>query len=397
DFSGANRSCPKGKGLFFESSAFPTPPAPPATGPTPANPPLASTNPCAVGIRQPILQAEWFDSHTDAVNAYRALLAAGWQENWLAGADTDTFLPADAADYFDGYYNGPVGHATKLRPIIALTAAGIAHFFAHAHVDFVDNLACHSMSLASAFAATTYVGHSNVACGNLEASDEPLLFSRLTGRYGMKYRTTAAAMAAGGFADSYFQIASGSQPVVLSPAAESVSPADGSKVTGTSTPVTVKFDARTDRPSAQSLISVSGCGAQITDAGTWSDDDSTLDFTVKTDPNSIDKQVTLTVNADQALAPGDGDNTRLSGNQQPSPQNGEEPNRTAYVWHLACHGATPAPAPPVAETTQPTTPSPTAAGDDKPVTITYTGSWKSNGTYLMDNPSQVHGDVQASG
>ena len=395
DYSGKKQSCTKVKGVFVEPN-FPTEAPPPASGPIPPAPPITSTDPCDIAGQRAMLSLQWFPTTADETAEELRLDSLGFSPSWFDGGWADTFRPVTVQDRYYGRYKGPYsdGSYIQVRPTLALNSAGIAHFFSHAKLDFVDDMSCHSMAMAPAFNATSFVGHDNIACGGFESHDEPLFWDRLTGHYGVQYRTTTAAMAAGGFADPEFEISGGSKPVVLSPATESVSPADGSTVAGASTDVTVKFDARSRRPAAQELVSVSGCGAQVSDGGGWGDDDSTLNFTVKTDPNTTDNQLTLTINGSEALAPGDGNNDRLSGNQQPSPGNGEEPNQTAYIWHLACNGTPRPPSPPPA---QPSSVAPSPSSSDEPVTITYSGSFKSNGTTLMDNPSQVHASVNASG
>ena len=179
--------------------------------------------------------------------------------------------------------------------------------------------------------------------------------------------------------------------MVLSPAVESVTPDDGSKVTsGDSTPVTVKFDAQMDTSDPDSVVSASGCGAKVKD-GSFSDDDSTLSFTLDTNKQETDQTITLTAASTSALASGQsppGDNDRLDGNQDPSPQNGEAPNDTDYVWHLTCTGSQ-APAGPDGNHD--------GEGPDPPVTVTFTGRWQVDEQALTQAVDQVHGVGTSAG
>ncbi len=325
DPTGRQRGCPSGKGIYVQ------PQPPPAGGATPL--PLSA---CAQGNDEPVLQVQWYPTYTAELTAYNRLLARGLKASWLfappRALEAPTLVPPRNGD--DVSPGTPFGR----RPWLGLTASGIAHFFAGHQIDLVDNLACHSIVFASAFDARTYFGHSTTACDSLEAKDEPVLFNRLAGRDGVPARDTIAAYGEGGFVDPDFVLAPGADPVVLSPAVESVDPEDGTKIiAGSHATLKVRFDATMTPTPAADMIEATGCGAKIT-GGSWSDDDSLLTFKLRTRKSDADERLTLTIDPKRAVAPGGGDNDLLDGDQAPSPRSGEIPNDTKYEWQLTCAG-----------------------------------------------------------
>jgi hypothetical protein len=302
----------------------------------------------------PTLQVEWYPTWQAEQRAYNSYIAQGYNRSWLFDPHVvyppkpptlATLLPWRPGDLPQLLPSGKYTFAYGARPWLGITAAGIAHFFKGRNVDLVDNLACRSMALAPSFDAKSYFGHATPACPQREYEDEPTLFNRLIGQAGVPARSTTAAMALGGFLDPNFQLAA-KQPVVLSPAVESVDPLDTARVAaGRKTTLTVKFDAVMDTKSANDIVTASGCGGTLGNARWRGKDTLTVDLTVpKKPPNTT---ATLTMHHDKAHAPGDGDNQLLDGNTNPPSSTGYLPNGDDYTWTLSCDAS-------------PTQPSPTA-------------------------------------
>jgi hypothetical protein len=285
---------------------------------------------------EPALQVEWYPTYADAQHAYDTYTTSGgFQKKWLYAPDAlgRTNLPQIRPG------DRPCGPRDGCRYPLMMTASGIAHFFSRRGIDLVDNLACHSAQLAPSFDALSYFGHAATACSGFEAHDDKLLFDRLAGHAGVAARPTTAAFALQQFMDPYFRIAAGAQPVVLSPAVSSVSPADGALVgANTATPVEVAFDARMDTSHPTAVITVSGCGAKLENA-TWVQGSRlSADLVIPISPPSA--TVTLTIAKDRAQAvPAKAPNDLLDGNQDPMGTSGQEPNGDDYVWTLSCSSA----------------------------------------------------------
>jgi hypothetical protein len=222
-----------------------------------------------------------------------------------------------------------------LRPWLGLTATGVAHFLKGNDVALVDNMACHSLSLAESFDAVSYFGHANTACSQFEQYDDPNLFNRLAGHEGLEQRSTRGAFAAGHFVDPDFQIWNGSKDVVLSPAVESVAPEAGTKLApGKATTISVHFDARMDAKKANGVVTATGCGVQVSDAE-WNGD-SVLTATLKVPKEPPKGTITLTVDHAAAHAPEGNTRHELDGNTNPGATSGEAPNADDYTWTLTC-------------------------------------------------------------
>jgi hypothetical protein len=308
--------CPTGKGITF---------CPPATAPPDSTPDTGNNL-----FIQPGLQVEWYPTWDAEKAAYQKYLDQGLDPNWLVSPPlthpAPTLLAARPGDLGDGS-----------RPWIGITAAGISHFFQNAQLDLVYAMNCYSMAVASSFAARSYFGHANIACSGFEQTDAPLLFDRLLGKSGVPARTTTEAMAEGGFQDPYFALSADSKPVVLSPAVESVSPQEGSRVAEDgATAAEVRFDAEMDTSNTSDVVTVSGCGASVENMK-WPDTNR-LTFDLKLPKNPSDKMVTVTVHKERAqAAPGGFRNQQLDGNSDPSgSESGLVPNRDDYVYRLSC-------------------------------------------------------------
>jgi len=305
DFSGTTQSCAAGKG-FTHCGAFPPDPTPSSAAPTPSSPvPAPAPKAQRSTTVQPVLQVEWYPTWEAEQAAYDRYVAQGYDPSWLFDPRTadgalwaTTLIPwrrGDAA-FGDGKTIDYAGNG--LRPWLGITAAGIAHFFKGHNIDFVDNLACHSIALAPSFDSRSYFGHAATACLGFEVNDELTLFDRLLGKSGVAQRPTDQAYAQGGFTDQFFQLASSSKPVVLSPAVESVSPKEGGRAKpGATTPLDLHFDAAMDQSSTDGLVTVTGCGATTANPKWASSSELKLDLKVPADPS--DTRITVTVHHDR--------------------------------------------------------------------------------------------------
>jgi hypothetical protein len=325
DFSGASQVCTVGKGL--------------GTVPRKGNGDVVTI--CSKHQQEPVQQVEWYPTLAALHQAYtRYTTSGGFKKAWLYESPSDlwagTLAPVRPGD-------GRIKHVPEgQRPWLGLTTSGIEHFFGGRKVDLIDNLACHSMSFASSYGAESYLGHASTACSQFEGQDEPLLFDRMTGHDNVRVRSVVEAFGLGGFADKLFQLSS-RQDVVLSPAVESASPAEGDALAvGAATRGTVAFDAKMDTSDPSSVVNVSGCGATISGA-TWNDTGTVLSYAINVPKEAVGGPATLTVSASAAkAASGDGANADLDGNQTPSGDSdgGIEPNGDDQVIHVACHQLT---------------------------------------------------------
>ena len=316
DFSGTTQqSCELGKGLY-------------------RGPPSDDVRVC---VRSPLLLAEWFRTYADETEEYKHLIRdLKWDPAWLFAPEPNFFAPRLIRNPAKGLVYEP-GDNGK-RPWLGITASGIAHFFGPHRIELIDNLACHSATFATSFNAVAYFGHANQACDQFEEVDEPKLFDRLLGQEGVSVRSTTAAFGRGGFVDPFFRLAE-TAPVVLSPAVEQVSPADGTVVApGTNVTGGVFFDARMEPSGVGGTVSASGCNAKLT-AARW-ESPTHLAFELSIPKGASGNEVTLTVHSDKARG-GDGSsiNQWLDGNEKPK-ESGFAPNRDDYVWHVACTNAT---------------------------------------------------------
>jgi len=282
DFSGDEQSCTRGKAISRCTTAI-DPPASTSTTALPATTTLPTTTTTTKPkTLSPALQVEWYPTWAAEQAAYNRYVASGYDPSWLFDpydpANNSVFWAQTLIPWRDGDH-ASIDAQGKLittgggeRPWLGITAKGIAHFFQGANVDLVDNLACHSIALATSFNARSYFGHASTACAGFEAHDEPTLFDRLIGKSGVPARPTTKAFALGGFDDKYFQLAEGAQAVVLSPAVESVTPNDQAHVDrATSNKASVVFDAVMDESSPDSVVSIQGCDAKVQGAR-WSND-----------------------------------------------------------------------------------------------------------------------------
>ena len=354
DFSGTKQpgSCPAGKGITRCDASPEEAPA----DPTPVTPIPGHNFETQAG-----LQVEWYPTWEEEKAGYQKYLDQGMDPNWLIDPSSDawagTLLGPRAGDKSltrttdsqtpdsqttdsqasDTASSDVSPTALGYRPWLGISAAGIAHFFQNSRLDLVDVLNCHSMALASSFASRSYFGHTNQACSGFEQVDEPLLFDRLIGKSGVPPRSTTEAMAEGGFQDKFFGLSPDSKPVVLSPAVESVSPQEGSRVAPNSTTsAEVRFDAEMDTSDTNDVVTVSGCGASVQNLK-WPDSNQ-LTFDIKVPANPSDTTLTVTVHKDRAQAsPGDSPNQELDGNSDPSgSSSGLAPNRDDYTYRLSC-------------------------------------------------------------
>ena len=341
DFSGAEQSCDltSGKGLSV-CSKFIDPTVPTTTTTVPATTTTTKAQPLS-----PTLQVEWYPTWTAERVAYKQYLASGYNASWLfdpselAGGTfyAATLIPARPGDLVAVNQNGTIPkNPYGARPWLGITAAGIAHFFKDAKIDLIDNMACHSIALATSFNARSYFGHASTACAGFEAQDEPTLFDRLIGKSDVPARPTTKAFALGGFVDKYFQLADNAQPIVLSPAVEAVTPKEQARIArATNTKASVAFDAVMDGSSPDNIITVQGCDATVQNAK-WSNDH-TLAFDIAVPKTPSNTLATLTIHNDRAKAePGTDPNHNLDGNQQPIVFAGQAPNRDDYSWQVSC-------------------------------------------------------------
>jgi hypothetical protein len=273
--------------------------------PSSARPPVLCANPA-------IVLAQTIGPTIEAYQDYSTYLLDGYSDRWIQ--------PIDAS--------GGTG--------IALTALGVRHFFSGRHIDLVFGSACYSLGLASEFDARSYFGYFSTTYDCETLNDGEVLFDRLAGHSGVDARNTVQAYGLGGFSATNFHLASGADPVVLSPAVKSVSPGHGTVVkNGALTRASVTFDAKMVTSHPSGIVRATGCRASIRNAS-W-DGSTELDFDIRVPKRPPAGKLRLTIDPQKARgAPGDSPNDQLDGNQHPSPQSGTEPNDTAYVWTLAC-------------------------------------------------------------
>jgi hypothetical protein len=338
DFSGESQECSLGKGLTrcaIDPSGVTT----------------TSTAPKVERSKtvQPVLHVEWYPTWEAEQQAYDRYVGpgGGYDKEWLYDPVTDkgallatTLVDIRPGDFVVPDANGnPDPSLGGARPWLGITKAGIEHFFKGKNIDFIDNLACHSMSMATAFDARSYFGHASTACLLFEFFDEAKLFDRLVGKSGVEARPTDKAYALGGFEDAFFQLAPDSKPVVLSPAVKETSPREGGVVKpGETTAASIKFDAAMKQDSADGIVSVSGCSGKVENPKWSSETELKFDITIPKD--QPEKSMTVTVHQDQALAdPGTDDNHHLDGDQDPADKPGLAPNRDDYVYNLSCTNA----------------------------------------------------------
>ena len=341
DFAGNSQDCTIGKGgKGLTRCAIPDPAVP---APTTYVPTVERSTQV-----QPVIQVEWYPTWEDEQKAFDRYVQSGkYDKNWLYDPKlpngefyAPTLLPWRPGDWAPPDANG--NQITSLggaRPWLGITQEGIEHFFKGKNVDFIDNLACHSMAVASAFDARSYFGHASTACTGFEVTDEITLFDRLLGKSGVEARPTDKAFALGGFKDPFFQLDPSSKPVVLSPAVKEVSPKEGAVVKpGETTAASITFDAAMKQDSAEGIVSVSGCSGKVENPKWNSETELKFDITIPKD--QPEKSMTVTVHQDKALAdPGTDDNHHLDGNQSPADKSGEAPNRDDYVYRLSCTNA----------------------------------------------------------
>jgi hypothetical protein len=284
---------------------------------------------CTLAL-QPMLQVQWFATPEKKWEAYHSYITNDKIDpSWMSPLfNADTFMAPTKDD------TEVTAAGTAKRSTLELTETGIRHYFAHSHVDFVDAIACHSMSVSPGFDARVYFGYKNIACGSQSIADSKALFNRLFGKEGADARNTSQAFAQGGF-DPDFQLDGRGNPVVFSPTVKDVTPADGMSVQpGKTVKGSVTFDAEMAPASPQQVVTVQGCNANISNAR-WTSS-TTLSFDLVVGGRSQGKQATLTVAAAQARAGGDGADIALDGNQDPGDTTGEVPNHDDYVSHVTC-------------------------------------------------------------
>ncbi len=344
DQSGNFQTCTTGKaisrcGTFIDPAAS----IPPTTSSNTAAPTSTTAKPAESAL-PPGLQLEWYPTWAAEQRAYKQYIAQGIDASWLVdpyGGGNVAWAPTQVS-WRPGDGSRPKADGTPsnagigARPWIGISAAGIAHYFSGSQIELVDVLACQSIGLASSFGSTTYFGHASTGCANFEAVDEPKLFDRLLGKSGVPARATTAAFALNGFQDRYFQISSNSNPVVLSPAVESITPPDGSQLLpNTNTPATVQFDAEMDASNADGVVTLEGCGATIKNPK-WNGE-TKLGFDIAIPKNPTGSTITVTVHQSRAKAsPADSPNHSLDGNADPQGASGEAPNRDDYTYQLSC-------------------------------------------------------------
>jgi hypothetical protein len=287
--------------------------------------------------QEPVQQVEWYPTQAALHKAYEHYVTVGgYKKAWLfestPGQPASTLAKPRRGDLVP-LKGLPVG----FRPWLGLTTSGIKHFFSGHKIDLIDNQACHSMSFASSYGATAYLGHASTACTSFEAKDEPLLFDRMTGHDNVRERSLADAFELGGFLDKQFQLVA-SENVTLSPAVESSTLSEGDAlVVGAAAKGTFAFDTKMDTSNPNGAVTITGCGGATISGATWNGDGTQLSYAVNVPNESLGGPATLTVHARAEAS--DGDNAELDGNQQPSgdTDGGVEPNGDDYVIHLVCH------------------------------------------------------------
>lgn len=295
---------------------------------------------CSKRHQEPVQQVEWYPTQAALHRAYQHYVkAGGYKKEWLFESTPDqpasTLVPPRRGDQVPQR-----GLTVGFRPWLGLTTSGIKHFFAGHKIDLIDNQACHSMSFASSFGATAYLGHASTACTPFEAKDEPLLFDRITGHDDWRQRSVSDAFGKGGFLDKQFQLVA-SKNVALSPAVLFSTPSDGQTLeVGAATRATLTFDTKMDTSDPNSVVTLTGCGGATISGATWNGDGSQLSYAINVPKEAVGGPATLTVHARANSS--DGDNARLDGNQEPSgnTDGGVEPNGDDYVIHLVCHAKT---------------------------------------------------------
>jgi hypothetical protein len=165
---------------------------------------------------------------------------------------------------------------------LLISAKGIEHYFSGNQIGIFDGDFCHSMYIASDVNAWSFMGYEPATyCGPGDA-DQLTFWNRLAGNGGISLRSTTAAMDAGMFQESFFQLAPKSRPVFLSPAVTDDF-SGGSVVLGQATSesdyevteyLPIDFDAEMATSSGSQLhvvsFSSSGCTLQQY-SGQWID------------------------------------------------------------------------------------------------------------------------------
>jgi hypothetical protein len=267
-----------------------------------------------LGSNKAALIVQLFDNATQANDAYSSYLRHGFQARWL----DNTRIKLSRS---------------KTIGAIALTFAGIQHFFGSQPMGIVYGGAAYSQYVGSAFDAETFVGYVSNVTATEESGNESGYFDNLGGDHpnssGIPLRDSISATSG----SKFLSVNSAHlRPVTLSPAV-SYAGAAGSLVPGITKSVYVDFDTAM-AASAKDSVTVSGCGAQITKR-TWQGPGALLlSVTLPSQPNG--GKAKLTVDASSAVAGAPGWPNRLDGNQPPSGQNGRAPNGTDYVTSLTC-------------------------------------------------------------
>lgn len=305
-----------------------------STAPSGSAVPSATAAPEVCGPPEKYDQAqilvEWYPAGPAGAAArdkrYSDLVRSGVNPDWLSarGWQGPTTSPNYSID----------GAPVVEENLLLMTAAGIQHYFSGKNITLVDGIFCHSIVFAKAFDAVNFFGYSNPSYPDQTQFDSSNLWDNLAGHGGVPQRPTLSAYAQA-LHSADFQL-KGNRDVVLSPAVESVSPKDATRVAlNTSTKGEVNFDANMDTSNPKSIISVSGCGATI-EQPKWDSDGSKLTFMLKIPATPSGGDATLTVNNTAARASPLGFANELDGNSDPRGDSGAEPNRDDYTWHVSC-------------------------------------------------------------
>jgi len=246
------------------------------------------------------------------------------------------------------------GHFVDIVPrwVVYLTADGLRQIFTKGELGIVVNDGCNSKDLSSDFNADSYFGHSACTDSGVNNSDLNVLFQRdLSGANGLVRRSTLGVIDTGptGFSPIFqadpSAVANSPLSVTLSPAVDSVSPLPGGTVSTVSAAAVVDFDTEMNTSiNPSQIVSVKGCGASI-DSEEWGSATAKSVATWDADltiPANETGTLTFTVHSHFAKSKSPAD-IRLDGNQSPSPQNGEAPNGTDYVWTAKCDTTNPSP------------------------------------------------------